>query len=148
MRGYERVWHEYFDPDLGVSDLVVSLLRNRNMQGLWLSLFKTMSYTARQDKKYADIAGGVLGGVVSARNAITPEMFVRALVHPPSFWREVYDIDEPLDAFRWFERGKRLLSWQTAFSKQLTGRDSWTRDWLKEVASKQAAVVANRVMVN
>ena len=148
LAAYEKSWHEYFDPDLGVSDLVVSLLRNRNMQGLWLSLFRTMSFTAQRDKKYADITGGVLGGVVPARKAITPEMFVRALAHPPSFWRDVYKIDKPFDLSSWVARGKQLLSWQSSFSQQVLSEDGWTRDWLKEIAMKQMSVIANQVMVN
>lgn len=145
---YESAWRNHFDPDLGISDLVVSLLRNRSMQAFWISLFKTMSFTAQRDKKYADITGGVLGGVVPARKAITPEMFVRALAHPPSFWRDVYNIEEPFDLRQWSARGKKLLSWQTAFSKQIFSEDSWTRDWIKEIATKQASVVAQQVTVN
>ena len=148
LSAYENAWRNHFDPDLGISDLVVSLLRNRSMQAVWVSLFKTMSFTAQRDKKYADITGGVLGGVVPARKAITPEMFVRALAHPPSFWRDVYNIEEPFDLRQWSARGKKLLSWQTAFSKQLFSKDSWTRDWIKEIAAKQASVVAKQVTVN
>ena len=148
LASYEKSWRGYFDPDLGISDLVVSLLRNKEMQPLWLSLFKTMSFTARSDKKYADITGGILGGVIPARRALTPEMFLRALVHPPAFWREVYDVDSLPDLSTLLVRGKQFFAWQSNFSRLILGKDSWTREWLKEIAIKQASVLYNQAAVN
>lgn len=144
LSAYEKSWREYFDPDLGISDLVVSLIRNRSLQPLWLSMFRTMSLTANSDKKYADLTGGVLGGVVSARDALTPEMFVRALVHRPDFWRKVHGLDKPFDIANLFARGKDWVSWQAEFTKQLFGSDSYTRDWVREITTKQSAVILNR----
>lgn len=142
---YEKSWREFFDPDLGISDLVVSLIRNRALQPLWLSMFRTMSLTANNDKKYADLTGGILGGVVSARDALTPEMFVRALVHRPEFWRKVHGLDKPFDIASLLNQGKDWVSWQANFTRQLFGSDSYTRDWVREISTKQSAVIFNRV---
>lgn len=141
LSGYERAWRARFDADLGISDLVVSLIRNRVLLPAWLTLFRTMSLTARDDPRYAAVTGGILAGVVPAREGITPEMFVRAVVHRPDFWREVLRLEDTLTAHTLARRGGSWLRWQRDIWNSFTGRDPWARAWLREVLAKQARLL-------
>lgn len=85
---YERDWRAAFDPDLAISDLIVSMIRNRRFLPLWLSALRMTSHVARHDARYAAITGGILGGVVPARRALAPELFLRTLARAPSYLRE------------------------------------------------------------
>lgn len=121
LAGYERDWRATFDPDLGISDLVVSMIRNRHLLPIWLAAFRTMSETAGRDPRYAAITGGILGGVVPARAALTPEMFARTLARV------------------------RLGSlegstWQSAIAGALRSDRVGIRSWVVEVEAKQRKV--------
>ncbi|MFO0628152.1 MAG: geranylgeranyl reductase family protein [Polyangiales bacterium] len=142
LAGYDHAWRGAFEPDLAVSDLAVTLLRNRRLLPLWLSMFRATSLTARKDPRYAEVAGGVLGGVVPARRAITPEMFVRSLVHGPGFWREVLQLDALRAPGDWLARGAETARWSAALGRAVRDDPAWFRDWIAEVERKQRAVLA------
>jgi geranylgeranyl reductase family protein len=137
---YERDWRASFDVDLGISDLAVSLIRNRHLLPLWLTLFRTMSLTARNDARYAAVTGGILGGVVPAREGLTPEMFIRSLVHGGAFWREVLRLDGSTGASGWLARGTDLVRWQRTLGRAVAEDGVWFREWLREVEAKQRSV--------
>lgn len=140
LASYDRGWRAAFEPDLAVSDLAVTLLRNRSLLPLWLTLFRTTSLTARGDARYAAVTGGVLGGVVPARRAVTPEMFVRALVHGPDFWREVLRLDSLRSPAEWLARGASLARWSATLGQRVLDDPEWFRAWVTEVEAKQRAV--------
>jgi hypothetical protein len=140
LAGFDDAWRAAFDPDVGVSDLAVTLLRNRRLLPLWLAMFRTTSLTARGDARYAEVAGGVLGGVVPARRAVTPEMFVRALVHGPGFWREALQLDALRSPADWLGRGASLARWGADVGRAVADDPAWFRTWALEVERKQRIV--------
>ncbi|WP_437283231.1 geranylgeranyl reductase family protein [Sorangium sp. So ce375] len=134
---YEADFRARFDPDLGISDLAVTMIRNRHLLPVWLAIFRTMSLAAQKDARYAEVTGGILGGVIPAREAITPEMFVRALVHGPGFWREALGAGAPGGLSGWFAGGAALLGFQSSLARAIKDDGAWWYGWVKEVQAKQ-----------
>jgi len=56
--------------DMSISNIVIQFIRNRNLNPLWLKLFSIMIAQACKDDRYADIAGGILAGMVPTRTAL------------------------------------------------------------------------------
>ena len=59
---YERLWRRRYDADLAISDLVVSMSRNRYLAKVWMNWLRTITLTAAEDRAFAAKAGGVLAG--------------------------------------------------------------------------------------
>lgn len=148
LAGYETEWRRSLDPDLGISDLVVSMIRNRELLPLWLAIFRAMSRTARHDRHYAMVTGGILGGVVPARQGMTPEMFVRALAHGPGFWRDVLGTEGRASWRGVLDDGIALLRWQSSITRSLVSNDPWFREWLREILAKQGRVMLGRARID
>jgi menaquinone-9 beta-reductase len=137
---YETDWRASFEADLGVSDLAVSMIRNRHLLPLWLTLLRTMALTASSDERYARVAGGILGGVVPAREGATAEIFIRSIAHRPAFWRQVLRFDTPGSWSDWLTGGADLVRWQSALGRAMLDDGPWLRDWWREVEDKQRRV--------
>ena len=56
---------------MSLSNLVIQFIRNRNLNPLWLKMLAIMSSKARVDDAYADIAGGILAGLLPANEALS-----------------------------------------------------------------------------
>lgn len=56
--------------DMSISNIVMQFIRNRNLNPLWLKLLAIMIAQAKKDEKYANIAGGILAGMVPTNTAI------------------------------------------------------------------------------
>lgn len=136
---YEANFRARFDPDLGISDLAVTMIRNRHLLPVWLAMFRTMSLTARDDPRYAAVTGGILGGVLPAREGVTPEMFLRAMVHGPAFWREALGLGKKGGLTGWLSGGA-LLRLQISLAKALVEDGAWIAEWAREVGKKQEQV--------
>ncbi|WP_437604581.1 geranylgeranyl reductase family protein [Sorangium sp. So ce834] len=134
---YEADFRAHFDPDLGISDLAVTMIRNRHLLPVWLAMFRTMSLTAQKDARYAQVTGGILGGVIAAREGITPEMFVRTLAHGPGFWREALGASAPGGASGWLAGGAALLGFQASLARAIREDGAWLYGWAREVHAKQ-----------
>ena len=65
--------------DMALSNTIVQLLRNRNLNPIWLRSLSTIVARARLDYRYADIAGGILAGVLPAREALSPRIILGTL---------------------------------------------------------------------
>lgn len=134
---YETDWRSRFDTDLGISDLAVTMIRNRHLLPVWLAMFRTMSLTARDDQRYARVTGGILGGVIPARAGLTPEMFVRSLVHGPAFWREALGVPGKGGISDWLASGAALLRFQSSLARAVIDDGPWLREWAREAEAKQ-----------
>lgn len=145
LHEYEAGWRAKFDPDLSISDLAVSMIRNRHLLPLWITLFRTTSLTASTDRRYAEVTGGVLAGVVPARQAITPEMFVRSVFHGPQFWAQVFGLGRETSWTGRAARAADALRWQTQLARTAVEDGPWFRAWLQEVESKQRKLVTRAV---
>lgn len=137
LAGYEADWRAAFDPDLAISDLIVSMIRNRRFLPLWLSALRMTSHVARHDPRYAAITGGILGGVVPARRALTPEMFLRTLALAPSYLREA----SRGRAAGWLSLGQGWLRGHVEFARALVEDGPGLVAWLREIEAKQRTVV-------
>jgi geranylgeranyl reductase family protein len=65
--------------DLGVSRLVVRLISYRALNPVWLLALQVIAARARADPAYAETAGGVLAGVVSAQAVLDPRFVARTV---------------------------------------------------------------------
>ncbi len=142
---YELDFRAALDPDLAISDLAVAMIRNRHLLPLWLTSFRGMCHTARSDPHYAQITGGILGGVIPARAALTPEMFARTLRHVPGFLREMFSPGDPRRPADRLAEGLKLLRWQYDLARAVVRDGPWFRAWLGEVESKQRRLAAQAV---
>ncbi|MFO0758850.1 MAG: geranylgeranyl reductase family protein [Byssovorax sp.] len=139
---YERDFRAHFDPDLDISDLAVSLIRNRYLLPVWLASFRAMSHTARQDETYAAITGGILGGVLPARRGITPEMFVRTLARGPAVLGQALHERGPKTWNDLISSVQSFAHWQSSVRRALVEDGPWLRAWAEEIAAKQRKVGA------
>jgi geranylgeranyl reductase family protein len=57
--------------DMNLANVVMQFIRNRNFNPLWMKLFEIMVIQAKKDEKYANIAGGILSGMVHVNEAIS-----------------------------------------------------------------------------
>ena len=65
--------------DVAFARLLVRAIANRSLNPLWLFVLRAMVARARTDPAYARATGGVVAGVVPAREAIAPRMLLRTL---------------------------------------------------------------------
>jgi menaquinone-9 beta-reductase len=56
--------------DMSISNIAMQFIRNRNLNPLWLKLLEIMIAQAKKDEKYANIAGGILSGMIPTSEAI------------------------------------------------------------------------------
>ncbi|MEJ2273014.1 MAG: NAD(P)/FAD-dependent oxidoreductase [Woeseiaceae bacterium] len=141
LSSYERRWRQHFDPDLGVSDMIVSMIRNRHLVKLWIQWLKVMGMTAAEDAEYARRAGGILAGLVPNREGFSPYVVWKSIAHGPSFWMKVANVSAtslPRDLVR---NASELLRWELDVASAIAGDPDWFRNWLIEIGTKQAKVM-------
>jgi geranylgeranyl reductase family protein len=61
------------------SAFIVQLIRNRNLNPLWLGTFQAMTTHAKTDPKYAQLTGSILAGLISPNKALTPQFIATTL---------------------------------------------------------------------
>ena len=135
---FDADWRARFEVDLRISDLAVTMIRNRHLLPVWLSTFRAMSAAAREDARYASVTGGILGGVLPARAGVTPEMFVRAIVRSVGSLREAIGLPGPsAGASEWFASAASWVRFQKDVARALLDDGPWFRSWAAEVMAKQ-----------
>jgi menaquinone-9 beta-reductase len=65
--------------DMALSCFLVQCIRNSVLNPLWLQALRVIAARARHDSEYADIAGGILAGVVPASSALGPRIVLGTL---------------------------------------------------------------------
>ncbi|HEY8207065.1 MAG TPA: geranylgeranyl reductase family protein [Myxococcaceae bacterium] len=65
--------------DMALSCFLVQCIRNSTLNPLWLRALRVIAERARKDEVYADIAGGILAGVVPASSALSPRLVLGTL---------------------------------------------------------------------
>ncbi len=58
--------------DMNLSNFVVQMIRNRNLNTVWLNLLGSLCEKAAKDGRYGDTAGGILAGLVPSQAALNP----------------------------------------------------------------------------
>ncbi len=61
------------------SAFIVQLIRNRNLNPLWLKTFETIVAKAKTDPNYAVVAGGILPGAISPTKGLTPQFILSTI---------------------------------------------------------------------
>ena len=74
LRAYARRVAREAGADMALSRLVVHAIANRTLNGTWLGVFRALIGRARGDRRYADVAGGILAGLVPSHAILTPRM--------------------------------------------------------------------------
>ncbi len=65
--------------DMALAGLVVQFIRNRHLNDVWLAALRVILARARADDAYAEITGGILAGLVPARDALSLTVLGRTL---------------------------------------------------------------------
>lgn len=60
--------------DMALAAMIVQLIRNRDLNPLWLWALGVIATRARRDPEYAALAGGILAGLLPARDALGAKM--------------------------------------------------------------------------
>jgi len=66
--------------DLALSRTIIQFIRNRKLNPLWIQLLKVIVQRASTDQTYAEIAGGILAGVMPANKVIHPAFITKTLL--------------------------------------------------------------------
>ena len=66
--------------DMMLSQVVIEFIRNRTLGPVWLQLMNTISCRARANPKYAAVAGGVLSGIVPAKEVLSPAFMAETMM--------------------------------------------------------------------
>ena len=137
LSDYERRWKKHWDPDLKVSDLIVSLIRNRYLAKLWIQTFRVMGMTAIRDENYAHKIGGIMAGLIPNREGFSPEIFMKSFLHGPPFWLEAFGIRTEHTFFDSITRGIEWFSWELGVGRDLVNDFDWFKGWASEINQKQ-----------
>ena len=85
MKSFEIKVQNEIGYDMSISNIVMQFIRNRNLNSLWLILLKIMIAQAKKDEKYANIAGGILAGMVPVSKALKIYFIRKSIVQGMAF---------------------------------------------------------------
>jgi len=71
LKNYEKKVQVEIGYDMCIANMGMQLIRNRNLNPLWLKLFSIIGTQSKYDAKYADIAGGILAGMVPSNKVLS-----------------------------------------------------------------------------
>ncbi len=140
LAGYESRWRARFDPDLKISDLIVSMIRNRHLVKLWMTSFEVMSRTALDDEQYALKTGGILAGLVPNREGLSPDVVLKSIFHGPEFWLRLFEISPQRLLPDLVNRLLDAASWQSTALQHVLNDVEWSANWWREIDQKQRQV--------
>jgi flavin-dependent dehydrogenase len=79
LKIFDYILRKEIGYDMSLSNLVLQFIRNRNLNPLWIKLLKIFIAQAKENEKYASIAGGILAGMVPINRAITVYFIKRSI---------------------------------------------------------------------
>lgn len=79
LDSYVKQVETEFAPGFRVSGAIIQLIRNRNLNPLWLKAFQTMVDRSKIDPQYASTAGGILSGMLPTNAGLTPQFMLATL---------------------------------------------------------------------
>jgi geranylgeranyl reductase family protein len=147
LSSYETNWRTKFDADLGLSDLIVSMIRNRHLLRTWIDVLRLICATAESDPDYAWKTGGVLAGTVPIRKLLRPDVLWKSVAHGPRFWMDFFGISRNHLLKDLFRRGIELGRWELSTLVDLARDSEWQVQWGREVARKQSQVMASNLPI-
>jgi geranylgeranyl reductase family protein len=140
LAAYEQRWRSRWDADLGLADLVVALTRNRHLGALWTRAFRVMGMTAGGDADYARTLGGIMAGLLPARDALSVDVLLRSMLHGPDFWLRALGMGAGGSWAELVAGGLRFARWPAEVVRDSMDDLEWTTAWLAEVRQKWLAV--------
>ncbi len=138
---YERRWRDRYDRDLSISDLIVSIARNRYLAKVWVQWLRTIAMTAARDPDYAAKTGGVLAGLVPNREALAGDVILKSVMHGPAFWVEAFGLARERLPDALVHRSIRLVQWEAGAASSMLADFDWFRDWAIEIGDKHLKVL-------
>jgi geranylgeranyl reductase family protein len=133
LKSYETKVKREIGYDMSISFVVMQFIRNRNLNPLWLKLLTIMIEQAKQDEKYADIAGGILAGMVPTSRAIN-FYFIRKSIYRGL----IYPFKGPTGFLNFLKNS--LIFGSTSIIKSFRQRkDYW--NWLKSILKSSLASI-------
>jgi len=96
---YGRRVEDELRHDMALACFLIQLIRNRALAPVWLEALSIICRRAGRDEEYARIAGGILGGVAPAREALGPRMILGS-AHEAALTLGVRGFSALLDAAR------------------------------------------------
>lgn len=144
---YEQTWRSSFDPDLRISDMIVSVTRNRYLSKVWIEMLRLGCKTAESNPDYAWKMGGIIAGTIPTREGLEPEVVLRPFLQmiresTNSFTAPYVQLPQLLG------RAIEFGMWEVSTLAKLANDSDWFMNWCNEVAEKQRLVVANQKMIN
>lgn len=119
--------------DMSISNIVMQFIRNRNLNPLWLKLLAIMIAQAKKDVKYANIAGGILAGMVPTNTAIN-FYFVRKSL----FRGLIFPFKGTLGIFKFIKNS--LIFGATSFVQAIKQRAEYW-NWIKNIFSSFVSAI-------
>jgi geranylgeranyl reductase family protein len=139
---YEHRWREAFDLDLRTADLIVTIVKNRSLAGIWLLGLKMIGEKALTDERYAAICGGILAGVTPTRDSLSPELFIKTLLHGPGFWQRNLGLSADRGMTGLVSEGLSALSSALDAVSEMAQRPGQTIEWGLDVMTKGLSLTA------
>jgi hypothetical protein len=101
-----------------------------------------MAMTASRDENYMLTLGGIMAGLVPAREGLSPGIIAKSLLHTPGFWMDVWDIRRERPLTDLASGMVSLAAWQARSLRTLTRDPAWSVRWATEILRKQIGVAA------
>jgi flavin-dependent dehydrogenase len=74
LHAYDQRLKDNLRYDMALAQMIVQLIRNRDLNPVWLASLRIITQRAKKDTEYARLAGGILAGLVPARHAVGPRI--------------------------------------------------------------------------
>ncbi len=161
LSGYVKKVETELAPGFETSAFIVQLIRNRNLNPIWLKTFETMVAKAKTDPAYATVAGGILSGMIPPTEGLTPQFMLgtiqeatvtntikiiqEAISNPTSLPTNVIKITEtgieaavntaknPLELFEWgFETAAKMAEFVFMVPNQMVRDNLKTNQYLSQ----------------
>jgi hypothetical protein len=79
LGSYERTVVDNLRYDMALAQMIVEVIRNRSLTGVWLSFLRALAARARTDPAYARTTGGVLAGLLPASDLVSRRVLLGSL---------------------------------------------------------------------
>jgi menaquinone-9 beta-reductase len=139
---YQRRWRALFDLDLRAADLYVTVARNRELTGLWLTMLRMVFDAARNDRRYAETVEGILAGVVPTRRSLSPRFIAETVCRSPAFYRRSLRLPPANSLPGLLDWGHGSALGALASLREMASEPTETRAWGLEVLAKSLGLLS------
>lgn len=133
---------EQFGRDFAITRTLVQLIRNQALNPIWIRALHLIVGRASLDDEYARVAGGVLAGVVPARNIFKPDI-VRKTIEQTAVHAGAQVAGAPLTANGLLRAGIDATQFAIEVVSTMLQDSSGTERWALELAARAQAVLTS-----